>query len=181
MRAIAKIKKTIWEAASEGRRPAFDTAIIRLCKIAMSEWWKLGWTLAPKDAGDIVRMLDNTATRAHMEWRKSVRRGDSPDEDISPGEGFALCSRIIEEAMHHGDREEPMPLLAPEDKVVDMINEYGILNADIGANEASLQAFEKYCSFLSEDDRKLDMGSLYDHFDNDLKVVGRKMFGLDKA
>ena len=44
-------------------------------------------------------MLERTAKAAHKEWIKAMRRGDAPSEDVSPGEGFALCAKLIREVL----------------------------------------------------------------------------------
>ena len=182
MGTIVKIKDVLWNAASNGKRDEFDKAVDNLCDAIRGEWWRIGWELAPKSADDLVKFLDSAAAHAHSGWREAVERGDCPDEDISPAEGFSLCSRVIREAIHPDLSDgKAMPLLVPEEKMMSIINNHNLLNADLGACEASFPALAEYFDHLSSDDRRLDTDSIYNHFDNDLKVVGRKMFDMDEV
>jgi len=68
-------------------------------KKARDDWWRIGWSIYPKDIDDLLKMIDKTAEEAHKAWLKAIKCGDAPNEDISPGEGFALCARLIREEM----------------------------------------------------------------------------------
>ena len=68
-------------------------------KKAAGDWWRIGWNIAPVDLADFAKMLEQTAKAAHREWIKAMRRGDAPSEDVSPGEGFALCAKLIREVL----------------------------------------------------------------------------------
>ena len=66
---------------------------------ASDDWWRIGWNICPKDIDELIKILDKTAKEAHKSWQKAVKNGDAPNEDISPGEGFALCARLVREEM----------------------------------------------------------------------------------
>jgi len=179
MGTIAKIKENLWKHASAGEKEAFDKDVEDLRSLCQSEWWRVGWDFIPQSAEDIVKLFKDASVKIHHMWLDAIERGEIPAEDVSPGEAFAMCSRIVSEAIHHAPETKAMPLLLPEEDIKNIINDYSLINADIGANEASFQAFAKYYELLQEDDKLLDVCSLYDHFDNDIREVGRKMFGCD--
>ena len=50
-------------------------------------------------------MLDALAGDCHEAWLKAIECGDAPPEDVSPGEGFALVKKVIQEAV--GETSSP--------------------------------------------------------------------------
>lgn len=42
-------------------------------------------------------MLDKLAKEAHKSWIRAMKRGDAPPEDVSHGEGFAICSMLVKD------------------------------------------------------------------------------------
>ena len=96
-------KDKIWNAAKNDDRQSFDMACNALMQKAMDDWWRIGWSIAPKDVNELVTMIDDIAKRAHKEWLAAMKRGDAPSEDVSPGEGFALCSTLIKDELQKLD------------------------------------------------------------------------------
>ena len=70
---------------------------------ACDDWWRIGWSICPKSVDDVIKMIDNLAKEAHNSWLAAMKCGDAPAEDVSPGEGFALCSKLIQEAIKISD------------------------------------------------------------------------------
>ena len=93
------VKKKIWKAVEKADKQKFDKECDALMKKAAGDWWRIGWNIAPADLADFAKMLERTAKAAHREWIKAMRRGDAPPEDVSPGEGFALCAKLIREVL----------------------------------------------------------------------------------
>ena len=67
---------------------------------ACDDWWRIGWSIMPADIDDLLKMIDRTARKAHKCWIKAMKCGDAPNEDVSPGEGFALCAKLIRDALN---------------------------------------------------------------------------------
>ena len=99
MTNIEPLKDKIWEAAQKSDKTAFDDCCIKLMQKACNDWWRIGWNICPRNIDDVLKIVDNAATSAHEAWINAIKSGDAPTEDISPGEGFALCSKIIREAI----------------------------------------------------------------------------------
>lgn len=99
MASFGPLKDKIWEAAQKSDKTMFDDYCDKLVEKVHSDWWRIGWSICPKDIDDLLKMLDKTAKEAHKSWLKAIEDGDAPNEDISPGEGFALCARLIQEEM----------------------------------------------------------------------------------
>lgn len=97
------IKEKIWKAAQNQNKEKFDKECNNLVKKATNDWWRIGWSIYPKNVGEIVKWFDKLAKKAHTLWIKAVKSGDAPNEDISPGEGFALCSNLIKNAIAKKD------------------------------------------------------------------------------
>ena len=95
MTNIESLKDKIWKAAQKSDKEKFGKACDALMKKAYDDWWRIGWSICPKDIDDLLKMIDKTAKEAHKSWRKAVKNGDAPNEDISPGEGFAYCASLI--------------------------------------------------------------------------------------
>ena len=66
---------------------------------ACDDWWRIGWSIYPKSVNDVIKLIDNLSKEAHNSWLDAMKCGDAPAEDVSPGEGFALCSKLIQEAI----------------------------------------------------------------------------------
>ena len=73
----------------------------KLVENEVNNWWKIGWSIYPKNIHDVLKMIDNLAKNAHDSWLKEVESGNVPPEDVSPGEGFALCAKIIRECLEN--------------------------------------------------------------------------------
>ena len=89
------LKDQIWEAAQKSDKKKFDDCCNTLIEKVYSDWWRIGQSICPKDIDDLLKLIDKTAKEAHKSWRKAVKNGDAPDEDVSPGEGFAYCASLI--------------------------------------------------------------------------------------
>ena len=92
---IEPLKDQIWEAAQKSDKKKFDDCCNTLIEKVYSDWQRIGWSICPKDIDDLLKLIDKTAKEAHKSWRKAVKNGDAPDEDVSPGEGFAYCASLI--------------------------------------------------------------------------------------
>lgn len=44
-------------------------------------------------------MLDKAAKFCHEKWVEAMNSGDAPPEDVSPGEGFAIMKKVIQDAV----------------------------------------------------------------------------------
>ena len=93
------IKEKIWHAAKNDDKTSFDDACNALMKKVHDDWWRIGWNIMPKDINELVDMIDSLARNAHKMWLAAMKRGDAPAEDVSPGEGFALCSKLIKDEL----------------------------------------------------------------------------------
>ena len=85
----------MWEAAQKSDKKQFDDCCDKLIEKVYSDWWRIGWSICPKNIDELIKMLDKLAKEAHKSWLKAVKNGDAPDEDVSPGEGFAYCASLI--------------------------------------------------------------------------------------
>lgn len=95
MTNIIFLKDKLWEAAQKSDKKKFDDCYDKLIEKVYSDWWRIGWSICPKDIDELIKMLDKLAKEAHKSWLKAVKNGDVPNEDISPGEGFAYCAMLI--------------------------------------------------------------------------------------
>lgn len=93
------LKEKVWKAAQKSDKKKFDDCCTKLMKKACDDWWRIGWSIYPKDIDELLKMIDSLAKNAHKSWLKAMKCGDAPAEDVSPGEGFALCSKLIREAI----------------------------------------------------------------------------------
>lgn len=93
------LKEKVWNAAQKSNKEKFDYYCNKLMQKACDDWWRIGWNVYPKDVDDVLKLIDNLAKEAHKSWIKAMKCGDAPAEDVSPGEGFALCSKLIREAI----------------------------------------------------------------------------------
>lgn len=91
------IKEKIWAAAQKQNKKKFDKECDNLMKKTLSDWWRIGWSICPKDIDDFQKMLEKLAKSAHKEWLKAMKHGDAPPEDVSPGEGFIYCATLIKD------------------------------------------------------------------------------------
>lgn len=99
MTDLEPVKKKIWKAVEKADKQKFDKECDAFARKVAGGWWRIGWNIMPADLADLAKMLDRAAKAAHREWIKAMRRGDAPPEDVSPGEGFALCARLIREVL----------------------------------------------------------------------------------
>ena len=99
MTNFALLKEKAWEAAQKSDKTVFDNCCTKLMQKACYDWWRIGWSICPKDIDDLLAMIDKTSKEAHRCWLKAIEDGDAPDEDVSPGEGFALCASLIREEL----------------------------------------------------------------------------------
>lgn len=99
MTDLEPVKKKIWKAVEKADKAKFDKACDAFAKKIAGDWWRIGWNVMPEDLADLAKTFEKVAKAAHREWIKAMRRGDAPPEDVSPGEGFALCARLIREAL----------------------------------------------------------------------------------
>ena len=90
-------KEKIWKAAQKSDKEKFDKACDALMKKAYDDWWRIGWSICPNDIDELIKTLDKLAKEAHKSWIRAMKRGDAPPEDVSPGEGFAICSMLIKD------------------------------------------------------------------------------------
>lgn len=93
------LKLRIWNDARAEKWDIFNEDCEALMNKAVGDWWRIGWNIAPKDINDVYQMLDALAGDCHEAWLKAITEGDAPPEDISPGEGFALVKKVIQEAV----------------------------------------------------------------------------------
>lgn len=93
------IKEKIWKAAQKSDKEKFDKQCTKLMEKACNDWWRIGWNICPNDVNDIIKMFNDLAKQSHKLWIKAMKNGDAPAEDVSPGEGFALCAKIIKESL----------------------------------------------------------------------------------
>ena len=93
------LKEKVWKAAQKADKAKFDNACDKLMQKACNDWWRIGWNICPESVDDVIKMLDNLSKEAHKLWIKAMKCGDAPNEDVSPGEGFALCAKLIREAL----------------------------------------------------------------------------------
>lgn len=66
--------------------------------------------------------------------------------------------------------------LLPKEKLRKIIDDNEMQQPDLGSCEASFPALRQYWELLSPEDQKLDVDSLVNHFDEDLKHLGAEMF-----
>ena len=98
MTDFSPFKKRIWKYAQENDNKNFDRWCLLLMQKGVKDClWRLGWSICPENAESISEMFKDFAVKADKEWRKAIGKGDAPPEDVSPGEGYALCSKLIEE------------------------------------------------------------------------------------
>lgn len=67
--------------------------------------------------------------------------------------------------------------LLPKDKLRKVIDDNEMQQPDLGSCEAGFPALRQYWELLSPEDQKLDVNSLVNHFDEDLKHLGAEIFG----
>lgn len=92
-------KQRIWDDARADKRDLFNKDCEALMKKACDDLWRIGWEIYPKDINDVYKMLDDLAKWCHEKWLEAMTCGEAPPEDVSPGEGFALVKKIIQEAV----------------------------------------------------------------------------------
>lgn len=93
------LKEKVWEAAQKSDKKKFDDCCTKLMQKACDDWWRIGWSIYPKSVNDVIKLIDNLAKSAHNSWLAAMKCGDAPAEDVSPGEGFALCAKLIRDAI----------------------------------------------------------------------------------
>lgn len=67
--------------------------------------------------------------------------------------------------------------LLPKYKLRKVIDDNEMQQPDLGSCEAGFRALRQYWEMLSPEDQKLDVDSLVNHFDEDLKHLGAEIFG----
>lgn len=104
-------------------------------------------------------------------------------------ENFAECCRLYNRHKNlwcelDGVREETNQVkileyeyLLPKEKLRKVIDDNEMQQPDLGSCEAGFPALRQYWELLSPEDQKLDVDSLVNHFDEDLKHLGAEMFG----
>jgi hypothetical protein len=100
MADIEPLKLKIWNSARADNWEQFNEDCETLIEKAVGDWWRIGWSLAPNSIDEIYHILDGAAKNAHEAWLKAMENGDAPAEDISPGEGFLLVKKIIQDAVN---------------------------------------------------------------------------------
>ena len=93
------LKEKVWEAVLKSDKTAFNDYCYQLMQKACGDWWRIGWNIYPKNVDDVIKLIDTLAKEAHNSWLAAMKCGDAPAEDVSPGEGFALCSKLIQEVI----------------------------------------------------------------------------------
>lgn len=93
------LKEKVWKAAQQSDKDKFDYWCTKLMQKACDDWWRIGWNIHPKSVNDVIKMIDNLSKEAHNSWLAAMKCGDAPAEDVSPGEGFALCAKLIRDAI----------------------------------------------------------------------------------
>lgn len=94
------LKLKIWNSARADNWEQFDKDCKALMEKAMGDWWRIGWSLAPDNLDELYQLLDEAAEKAHESWLKAMEEGDAPSEDVSPGEGFLVVKRVIQDAVN---------------------------------------------------------------------------------
>ena len=97
------LKQKVWKAAQKSDKKKFDDYCTKLMQKACNDWWRIGWNVYPKNINDVLKLIDNLAKEAHRLWIKAMKCGDAPAEDVSPGEGFALCAKLIRDELKKKD------------------------------------------------------------------------------
>ena len=93
------LKKLVWESARAGNKEEFDKNCSALMEKTISDIWRMGWMIAPKDLNEVYKLLDDLTQYCHSRWIAAMESGDAPPEDVSPGEGFAHIKEIIQKAV----------------------------------------------------------------------------------
>ncbi len=94
------IKEQIWNAVKVDDRMEFNNQCEALKNKAAMDIWRMGWSLAPKNIDDVFQMLDDLTKWCHERWLEAMECGDAPTEDVSPGEGFLVVKKIIQDAVN---------------------------------------------------------------------------------
>lgn len=94
------LKLRIWNDARADKWDVFDKDCEKLVEKVSGDWWRIGWSLAPDNLDELYQMLDKAAEKAHESWLKAITEGDAPPEDVSPGEGFLIVKKIIQDAVN---------------------------------------------------------------------------------
>ena len=80
MTNIIFLKDKMWEAAQKSDKKQFDDCCDKLIEKVYSDWWRIGWSICPKDIDDLLKLIDKTAKEAHKSWQKAVKNGDADIE-----------------------------------------------------------------------------------------------------
>ena len=105
-------------------------------------------------------------------------------------ENFAECCRLynrhknlwcefdsVKEETNKGEKIREYEYLLPKEKLRKVIDDNEMQQPDLGSCEAGFPALRQYWELLAPEDQKLDVNSLVNHFDEDLKHLGAEMFG----
>lgn len=105
MTDFSPLKQKIWKDARESNWEQFDKDCEALMEKAITDIWRMGWSIAPKDINEVYELLDKAALWCHERWIEAMKSGDAPAEDVSPGEGFALMKQVIKDAMEGNSKK----------------------------------------------------------------------------
>lgn len=94
------IKEQIWNAVKVDDRVEFNKQCEALMQKAAMDIWRMGWSLAPKNIDDVFQMLDDLSKWCHERWLEAMECGDAPAEDVSPGDGFQVVKKIIQDSVN---------------------------------------------------------------------------------
>ena len=88
---IEEVTKSDLDAAGVEQKPSYFD-------------YRLGWHIDPKGGvSQIPDFLRVVGRMAHADWEAAVERGEMPNEDVSPGEGFALLASRLEDYLKGTD------------------------------------------------------------------------------
>lgn len=99
------LRDKIWDAAKADDRPAFEKSCEDLMIKCVHDLFRIGWNIYPKKIDDVYDLLDDIATWCHERWQEAMECGDAPYEDVSPGEGFLLVKKVIQNAIGNNSKE----------------------------------------------------------------------------
>lgn len=131
--------------------------------------------------GTIVSLQPQMWEKIGEEYQCTLKEGVTK-------ENFAECCRLYNRHKNlwcelDGVKEETnmkileYEYLLPKDKLRKVIDDNEMQQPDLGSCKAGFPALRQYWELLSPEDKKLDVDSLVNHFDEDLKHLGDEMFG----
>lgn len=145
---------------------------------------------------DDVQFMDIIAELKPDMWKRVAHDGYCTDYECTYSvgitkENFAECCKLYNRHKNLwcelDGAEKPQKCgksaheyLLPKDKLRKVIEDNEMLSPDIGSCEAGFPALRQYWELLSPEDQKLDVDSLVNHFDDDLKHIGAEIFRKNK-